>query len=93
MISSTHTNITKVSIITVNYNNSSGLDKTIGSVIKQSYTNYEFIVIDGKSSDNSVNIIQQYSSQINYWTSEKDNGIYDAMNKGIKAARGEYLFF
>ena len=82
-----------LSIITVNFNNHEGLEKTISSVIEQTYNNFEFIVIDGLSEDDSINICKKYDTKINYWTSEKDNGIYDAMNKGIKAARGEYLFF
>lgn len=83
----------RISIITVNRNNSEGLKKTILSVIGQTYTNYEFIVIDGASSDQSVDIITQYQSNISYWVSEPDAGIFNAMNKGIQQASGDYLYF
>lgn len=83
----------KLSVITVNYNNASELKRTITSVINQEWRDFEFIIIDGGSKDNSKNIIQEFSSQINYWISEPDNGIYHAMNKGIKKASGEYCFF
>ncbi len=81
----------KLSIITINYNNASGLQKTIESVIKQSFENFEYIVIDGGSTDVSIDIIKQYEKNIPYWVSEKDYGIYHAMNKGIFKASGEYL--
>ncbi len=84
--------MTKISIITINFNNAKGLEKTINSVVSQSFQNFEFIVIDGNSTDDSVHIIKQYS-RINYWISEKDDGIYDAQNKGILKANGEYLLF
>ena len=83
----------KYSIITVNYNNCEGLRKTIESVINQSYKDFEFIIIDGESTDGSVEIIKQYEPYITYWKSEKDKGIYNAMNKGICKACGEYLNF
>ena len=83
----------KYSIITINYNNRDGLRNTIESIINQSYKDYEFIVIDGGSTDGSVDIINEYKDRITYWVSEKDNGIYHAMNKGVKAAHGEYLNF
>lgn len=83
----------KYSIITVNYNNSEGLRQTIESVICQTYHDYEFIVIDGGSTDESVNILKEYNNYISYWVSEKDNGIYHAMNKGILQSHGEYLNF
>lgn len=82
-----------ISVITINYNNKDGLNKTIQSIIGQTYTGIEYIVIDGGSTDGSVDIITANSQNINYWVSEKDNGIYDAMNKGIKQAKGEYLLF
>lgn len=81
-----------LSIITINYNNAEGLRKTIESVIGQSFQDFEFLVIDGNSTDNSLDVIKQ-NSRINYWVSEKDNGIYDAQNKGILKATGEYLLF
>lgn len=83
----------KISIITVNRNNAEGLEKTIQSVIEQTYTNIEFIVIDGASTDNSVDIIKQYSSKISLWISEEDTGIFNAMNKGITHATGDYCYF
>ncbi len=83
----------KLSIITINFNNLKGLEKTIESVISQTYNNLEYIVIDGGSSDGSKNLIEKYASKISYWVSEPDKGIYNAMNKGILKARGEYLLF
>ena len=83
----------RFSIITVNYNNRDGLYRTISSVISQNYSDFEFIIIDGGSTDGSVDIIKQYESHITYWVSEKDDGIYQAMNKGIRQAQGEYLNF
>lgn len=83
----------KLSIITVNFNNDSGLEKTIESVLAQTFSNYEFIIIDGGSNDKSMEIIDKYKSKIAYYISEKDNGIYEAMNKGISVANGEYLQF
>ena len=84
---------TKLSIITVNRNNANGLDKTISSVAEQSFSNFEYIVIDGASTDDSVSIIEKYAEKISYWISEQDKGIYHAMNKGIKQAKGEYCLF
>ncbi|MDR3058175.1 MAG: glycosyltransferase [Prevotella sp.] len=83
----------KLSIITINYNNSSGLRDTIQSIISQSYADFEYLVIDGNSTDGSKEIIEEYSDKINYWVSEPDSGIYNAMNKGIKKATGDYLLF
>ncbi|GAP72522.1 glycosyltransferase family 2 protein [Candidatus Symbiothrix dinenymphae] len=83
----------KLSIITVNLNNATGLEKTIQSVIAQTFTDYEYIIIDGNSSDNSVEIIKKYAEHIAYWVSEPDGGIYQAMNKGIERATGEWLNF
>lgn len=83
----------KYSIITVNYNNKDGLRKTIESVIHQTYRDFEYIVIDGGSTDGSVDILKEYDKQITYWVSESDKGIYNAMNKGIAQAKGEYLNF
>lgn len=83
----------KYSIITVNYNNKEGLRQTIESVIHQTFRDFEFIVIDGGSTDGSANILKEYDQQITYWVSEKDSGIYNAMNKGIAKATGEYLNF
>ena len=81
------------SIITVNYNHREGLLNTIRSIISQSYSDYEIIVIDGGSDDGSVDIIEQYSNHISYWVSERDKGIYNGMNKGIAQAKGTYVNF
>lgn len=83
----------KVSIITINYNNAKGLKKTLDSIVSQNQADFEYIVIDGNSTDGSQNIIEEYSKQISYWISEPDSGIYNAMNKGIRQATGEYVLF
>lgn len=83
----------KYSIITINYNNKKGLRKTIESVIYQTYRDFEYIVIDGGSTDGSADVLKEYDAQIDYWVSEPDKGIYNAMNKGIVVAKGEYLNF
>ena len=83
----------KLSIITVNYNDAEGLERTIKSVISQTFHDYEFIIIDGGSTDDSVNIIKKYERHIDYWVSEHDGGIYPGMNKGLRQAKGEYLNF
>lgn len=81
----------KISIVTIVRNDSPGLEKTIRSVIAQTYENIEFIVIDGASDDGTVDVIKRYASKIDYWTSEKDGGIYDAMNKGTRRATGAWI--
>ena len=81
------------SIITVTYNAAQWIENTIQSIIGQTYDNIEFIVIDGKSNDETTEVIQRYGANINYWISEPDNGLYDAMNKGIEKAKGDYLWF
>lgn len=83
----------KLSIITINYNNANGLEKTIQSIISQTFTDYEYIIIDGGSTDGSVDIIKKYEQHITFWVSEHDKGIYNAMNKGISHAQGEYCNF
>ncbi len=83
----------KISIITVNYNNADGLRKTIESVRDQNFSDLEYIVIDGGSSDKSCQVLEEFNASIHKWVSEKDNGIYHAMNKGIAMATGEYLLF
>lgn len=83
----------KLSIITVNLNNRDGLQKTIDSVVSQTFHDFEWIVIDGGSTDGSRELIEQYAERFAYWVSEPDKGIYNAMNKGIKVAKGEYLQF
>lgn len=82
-----------LSIITINFNNKTGLEKTIESVTNQSYSDFEYIIIDGASEDGSLDIIKKYQEKISWWISEKDNGIYNAMNKGILKAKGEYCLF
>ena len=82
-----------ISVITINYNNYSGLKKTIESVHKQSYFNFEHIIVDGGSTDGSNELIQQFSDKLSFWVSEPDNGIYHAMNKGILHASGDYILF
>ncbi|GAB4397014.1 MAG: glycosyltransferase family 2 protein [Microscillaceae bacterium] len=88
-----HTPSPLVSIITVTFNAKALLETTIQSVLEQTYPEIEYIVVDGKSSDGTLAIIQQYASQIQKWVSEPDKGIYDAMNKGLALARGEYVWF
>lgn len=85
--------IPRLSVITVNYNNARGLDKTVRSVKDQTFRDFEYIVIDGGSTDDSPLILKENSGNINYWVSEPDRGIYHAMNKGILASKGEYLQF
>lgn len=82
-----------ISIITINLNNKDGLTQTISSVRNQNFKDFEYIVIDGKSHDGSVDIIHQNKDIISYWVSEPDQGIYHAMNKGILASKGTYLLF
>lgn len=82
-----------ISIITINYNNAAGLERTIRSVVSQSYPDMEYLVIDGNSTDGSKEVINRYADKISYSISEKDSGIYNAMNKGISKATGRYLLF
>jgi glycosyltransferase involved in cell wall biosynthesis len=81
----------KLSIITVVYNNRDTIANAIDSVLSQTYNNIEYIIVDGKSTDGTLEIINQYSSNINTIVSEKDDGIYDAMNKGLKLATGDVI--
>ncbi len=83
----------RISVITINFNNATGLEDTIKSVVDQKGLDFEFLVIDGGSADASREIIEKYKSNISYWISEKDNGIYHAQNKGILKAKGEYCLF
>ena len=81
------------SIITINLNNAAGLRQTMDSVLAQSFPDFEYLVIDGGSTDGSVELIEKYAAKITYWVSERDAGIFDAMNKGIAAATGKYCLF
>ena len=83
----------KLSIITVAFNAQDSIENTILSVIGQSDVDIEYIVIDGGSSDATLDVISKYRHRINYWFSEPDNGIYDAMNKGVRHATGDWLLF
>lgn len=82
-----------LSIITINYNNAKGLESTTQSVISQTYKNFEYLIVDGDSNDSSKMIADRYSGNIDYYISEMDTGIFNAMNKGIKASKGKYLLF
>lgn len=83
----------KLSIVTINLNNVSGLEDTLNSVKKQNFNDFEWIVIDGGSMDGSKELIQQNTMYINHWISEKDSGIYNAMNKGSRLATGDYILY
>ena len=83
----------KYSVITINYNHKEGLKRTIESVISQTSTDYEYIIIDGGSTDGSIDTIKENEGHISYWVSQKDNGVYHAMNKGVAQAHGDYCIF
>lgn len=83
----------KISVITVCLNSENLIQKTIKSVVSQTYPNVEYIIIDGKSTDNTANVVMKYKSHINIFVSEKDNGVYDAMNKGAHLATGDLIYF
>lgn len=85
--------VPKISIITVVYNGESLIERTIKSVLEQTYTNIEYIIVDGLSTDSTLTIVEKYGSTIAKIISEKDKGIYDAMNKGLKIATGDYVLF
>ena len=82
-----------ITIITVTLNCEDLLERTIKSVLNLSYENIEFILVDGESIDGTLNVIKKYNNYIDFWISQKDKGIYDAMNKGAKKARGEAIFY
>lgn len=82
-----------ISVITINYNNANGLLRTIHSVLSQTSNDYEYIIIDGGSTDGSKDIIESYKDKLAYWISEPDNGVYNAMNKGVAVAKGQYCIF
>lgn len=87
-----------ISIVTINFNNASGLRKTLESVQKQKFSDYEHIIVDGNSTDESVNVIKEflndenYAKHVTWWCSEKDKGIYNAMNKGIVHTNGMWIY-
>jgi glycosyltransferase len=81
----------RISIITIAYNNESDIEKTIQSVINQTYTNYEYIIVDGASKDNTMKIVEKYKDKISIIISEPDKNLYDAINKGIKMASGDVV--
>lgn len=83
----------KLSIITINYNNADGLLRTIESIMPHCSEDIEYIIIDGASTDSSIKHIQKYTEQISYLVSEPDKGVFDAMNKGLSKATGDYLLF
>ncbi len=83
----------KLSIITINFNNKTGLQKTIDSVICQTWKDFEWIIIDGGSTDGSRELIEKYQEHFSYWCSEPDKGVYNAMNKGVHYAHGDYVIF
>ena len=83
----------KISIITVTYNSAATLEQTILSVLDQSYQNIEYVILDGGSTDETLQIIEKYKTKISKFISEKDNGLYDALNKGIDLASGDIIGF
>lgn len=83
----------RISIVTINKNNGAGLAKTMASVFTQEWPFVEYIIIDGGSTDNSLEIIKKYKEKISYWVSEPDNGVYEAQNKGLGKATGDYVLF
>lgn len=82
-----------ISIVTIVFNNVQSIEKTVKSVIEQSYPNFEYIVIDGASTDGTVALLNKYSDQIHQLVSEPDKGLYDAMNKGVDRCNGDYVIF
>lgn len=83
----------KISVVTVTYNCKNDVEKTIKSVLEQDYPSIEYIIIDGASTDGTIDVIKKYADHIDYWISEPDKGIYDAMNKGLEKATGDWIFF
>jgi glycosyltransferase involved in cell wall biosynthesis len=83
----------KITVITINYNMGAELDITVRSVLSQKYSNLEYIVIDGGSTDRSIEVIKRHTDRIAHWVSQRDRGRYDAMNKGVRAASGEWIIF
>lgn len=85
--------LAKLSVITIVYNNVKDIERTMQSVLNQTYSNIEYIVIDGASTDGTLQIIKKYQDRLAKLVSEKDKGIYDAMNKGLSLATGDYVLF
>ena len=83
----------KLSVITIVYNNAADIERTMLSVLEQTYSNIEYIIVDGLSTDGTLDIIRKYQDKLSKLISEKDDGIYDAMNKGLAAATGDYVLF
>jgi glycosyltransferase involved in cell wall biosynthesis len=93
MIENSSFHLPKVTVVTVCYNSVNEIEDTIQSVVEQDYPNFEYLVIDGLSNDGTVEVIKKYERRITYWESTKDKGIYDAMNKGIMRATGDWILF
>jgi glycosyltransferase involved in cell wall biosynthesis len=85
--------MSKLSIITINLNDKTGLLKTIKSVVSQTFKDYEYLIIDGGSTDGSIDVIKHFADHLSYWESKQDKGIYSAMNRGILKAKGDYCLF
>lgn len=83
----------KISVITAVWNDAEHIEKTIQSVLSQTFPDIEYIIIDGGSNDGTVDVIEKYADKIAYWVSESDKGVYDAMNKGIAASTGDFVIF
>jgi glycosyltransferase involved in cell wall biosynthesis len=83
----------KISIITVVYNGKKTLEETINSVLIQTYSNFEYILVDGGSTDGTLDILKKYDSKITKWISESDKGVYDAMNKAVRLCQGNWIYF
>jgi glycosyltransferase involved in cell wall biosynthesis len=86
-------NAPKISIITVTFNAGLSLEQTINSVAEQSYKNIEYIIVDGGSTDGTIDLLKKYNGQIAQWISEPDRGVYDAMNKAVTMATGNWIYF
>jgi glycosyltransferase involved in cell wall biosynthesis len=93
VIKNSHPTEPLISIVTVVFNGKDFIEETIQSVVNQSYERIEYIIIDGGSTDGTLDIVREYENSIDYWTSESDNGIYDAMNKGANICHGDWINF
>lgn len=82
-----------ITVVTVVFNGDKELEPTILSMLNQSYKNVEYIIVDGGSTDGTLDLVRKYESSINYWVSEQDKGVYDAMNKGLSLARGQWVYY